>query len=160
MYPRPNGEMYLCGLGGSDYVDPPRLKAGGDCDKPEVILPDPARVAAATRSFKGMTSIGNESPEVTQVGVKFFAPRAEAGGRRWVASLCRSCVYFEVGGGALTLFSKVYPPRVGFRLAMTPHPHPSLLSSEATDYGLFSPDCRVISTPRFFWGLHHHGLDT
>ena len=59
--------MYLCGLGGSDYVDPPRLKAGGDCDKPEVILPDPGRVTAATKSFKGMTSIGNEDPTVTQV---------------------------------------------------------------------------------------------
>lgn len=67
VYPRPNGEMYLCGLGGSDYVDPPRLKAGGDCDKPEVILPDPSRVTAATKSFKGMTSIGNEDPTVTQV---------------------------------------------------------------------------------------------
>lgn len=62
--------MYLCGLGGSDYVDPPRLKAGGDCDKPEVILPDPSRVTAATNSFKGMTSIGNEDPTVTQVGVR------------------------------------------------------------------------------------------
>lgn len=67
VYPRPNGGMYLCGLGGSDYVDPPRLKAGGDCDKPEVILPDPSRVTAATKSFKGMTSIGNEDPTVTQV---------------------------------------------------------------------------------------------
>lgn len=67
VYPRPNGEMYLCGLGGSDYVDPPRLKAGGDCDKPEVIQPDPSRVTAATNSFKGMTSIGNEGPTVTQV---------------------------------------------------------------------------------------------
>lgn len=59
--------MYLCGLGGSDYVDPPRLKAGGDCDKPEVIKPDPSRVTAATNSFKGMTTIGNEGPTVTQV---------------------------------------------------------------------------------------------
>lgn len=82
VYPRPDGEMYLCGLGGSDYVDPPRLKAGGDCDKPEVIKPDPSRVTAATNSFKGMTSIGNEAPTVTQV--KFDAgregPGAGAGG--------------------------------------------------------------------------------
>lgn len=67
MYPRPTGEVYLCGLGGSDYVDPPRLKAGGDCDKPELIGPDPARVAAASKSFKGMTSLGNEPPTVSQV---------------------------------------------------------------------------------------------
>lgn len=79
VYPRPNGEMYLCGLGGSDYVDPPRLKAGGDCDKPEVIKPDPARVTAATNSFKGMTSIGNEAPSVTQVR---FDVSGDSGGVR------------------------------------------------------------------------------
>eukprot|EP00903_Cladosiphon_okamuranus_P015426 g14249.t1 len=74
VYPRPNGEVYLCGLGGSDYVDPPRLKAGGDCDKPEVILPDPSRVTAATKSFKGMTSIGNEDPTVTQACMRPCPP--------------------------------------------------------------------------------------
>ncbi|CAN0064405.1 unnamed protein product [Scytosiphon promiscuus] len=74
VYPRPNGEMYLCGLGGSDYVDPPRLKAGGDCDKPEVIQPDPSRVTAATNSFKGMTSIGNEGPTVTQACMRPCPP--------------------------------------------------------------------------------------
>jgi hypothetical protein len=37
VYPRPNGEIYICGLGGSDYVDAPRLKAGGDCESPELI---------------------------------------------------------------------------------------------------------------------------
>lgn len=69
VYPRPTGEVYLCGIGGSDYVDPPRLKSGGDCEKPEDILPDPSRVTAASKSFKGMTSLGNEAPTVTQVSV-------------------------------------------------------------------------------------------
>lgn len=68
MYPRPTGEVYLCGLGNSDYVDPPRLKAGGDCEKPENISPDPLRVTAATKSFKGLTSLGNEPAAVSQVG--------------------------------------------------------------------------------------------
>ncbi|CAM9700528.1 unnamed protein product, partial [Phaeothamnion confervicola] len=37
VYPRPNGEIYLCGLGGSDYVSAERLKAGGDCESPSLI---------------------------------------------------------------------------------------------------------------------------
>jgi len=46
VYPRPpstekpNGEVYLCGLGGSDYVDKARLSPGGDCDRPEKITAD------------------------------------------------------------------------------------------------------------------------
>lgn len=41
VYPRPNGETYLCGLGGSDYVNEARLKPGGDCDRPDKIYADP-----------------------------------------------------------------------------------------------------------------------
>jgi hypothetical protein len=41
VYPRPNGEVYICGLGGSDYVDEQRLKPGGDCDRQEKIKADP-----------------------------------------------------------------------------------------------------------------------
>lgn len=74
VYPRPTGEVYLCGLGGSDYVDPPRLKAGGDCEKPEDILPDPSRVAAASKSFKGMSSLGNEPPAVSQACMRPCPP--------------------------------------------------------------------------------------
>ena len=40
VYPRPNGEVYICGLGGSDYVDKDRLMPGGDCDRPEKIHAD------------------------------------------------------------------------------------------------------------------------
>eukprot|EP00955_Chlamydomonas_euryale_P015631 167293-Chlamydomonas_euryale.AAC.1 len=32
VYPRWNGEVYICGCGGSDYVSGARLRAGGDCE--------------------------------------------------------------------------------------------------------------------------------
>jgi hypothetical protein len=38
VYPRPGGDVYLCGLGGSDHVRGDRLKAKGDCSAPELIL--------------------------------------------------------------------------------------------------------------------------
>jgi glycine/D-amino acid oxidase-like deaminating enzyme len=57
VYPRPDGSVYLCGIGGSDYVKPPRLCSGGDCDDPDKIHPDPSRVAAAVRSFGRMVGI-------------------------------------------------------------------------------------------------------
>jgi hypothetical protein len=41
VYPRPNGEVYICGCGGSDYVNKARMMPGGDCDRPEKIEADP-----------------------------------------------------------------------------------------------------------------------
>ena len=67
MYPRVGGELYLCGLGGSDYVTGDRLRAGGDCESSDLIHADPKRVAAASRSMKSMSSLGDLTPEVTQV---------------------------------------------------------------------------------------------
>lgn len=37
VYPRPNGDVYLCGLGGSDHVKGDRLREKGDCGAPEKI---------------------------------------------------------------------------------------------------------------------------
>jgi len=55
VYPRPDGKIYMCGLGGSDYVSGSRLAPGGDCDRPEKIVPKPQRVAAAMKSFSDMS---------------------------------------------------------------------------------------------------------
>mmetsp|Transcript_11100 Transcript_11100/g.21303 ORF Transcript_11100/g.21303 Transcript_11100/m.21303 type:complete len:425 (+) Transcript_11100:46-1320(+) len=68
IYPRPNGEVYICGIGGSDYVRGDRLKEGGDCQDAGLIGPDPARVQAAARSFGGLsTSLGgSKGPDVVQ----------------------------------------------------------------------------------------------
>jgi len=54
VYPRPNGEVYICGCGGSDYVTKERLSKGGDCESPEQILADPLRVQAASQAFESM----------------------------------------------------------------------------------------------------------
>ncbi|KAG5192809.1 FAD dependent oxidoreductase [Tribonema minus] len=76
VYPRPNGEVYICGLGGSDYVDAARLRPGGDCEAPELIKADPRRVAAATKSFSSMTSIGATPPDVSQACMRPCPPDA------------------------------------------------------------------------------------
>ena len=66
LYPRPNGDLYICGCGGSDYVRGDRLREGGDCDSADKIRADPKRVAAASTSFKTMTSLGNNPPSIEQ----------------------------------------------------------------------------------------------
>jgi len=53
VYPRNSGEVYLCGIGGSEYVTPERLRAGEY--PPGQVPPDPSRVKAATLSFGAMS---------------------------------------------------------------------------------------------------------
>jgi len=51
-YPRPDGSIYLCGIGGSDYISKEELKEGAFrelCEAKE------SRVAAATQSFQEMS---------------------------------------------------------------------------------------------------------
>jgi glycine/D-amino acid oxidase-like deaminating enzyme len=53
VYPRPDGTVYICGIGGSDYISTQDLKAGAfrsQCD------PNPQRVQAATQSFHSLAS--------------------------------------------------------------------------------------------------------
>ena len=76
VYPRPNGEVYLCGIGGSDYVNERRLTQG-DCDDPDKILADPKRVQAAVRSFNRMVEGGlgdNPEPAVVQACMRPCPP--------------------------------------------------------------------------------------
>eukprot|EP00041_Stephanoeca_diplocostata_P038468 m.1518347 g.1518347 ORF g.1518347 m.1518347 type:complete len:236 (+) comp25221_c2_seq1:134-841(+) len=54
VYPRPNGEVYMCGVGGSDHVEGARLREEGDCGRPERVLADVARVDAAMASAREM----------------------------------------------------------------------------------------------------------
>lgn len=79
VYPRSSGEVYLCGIGGSVYVDEKRLLPGGDCDRSDKIVADPSRVAAAMKSFGGLSnSIGGDGkePNVTQACMRPCAPDA------------------------------------------------------------------------------------
>lgn len=53
MYPRPDGTIYLCGIGGSDYISRDELKTGAfrdSCDAKE------DRVEAARLSFQDMST--------------------------------------------------------------------------------------------------------
>lgn len=53
VYPRPNGEIYICGIGGSDYVSTEELKQGAfrnECSAND------ARAKAAMASFQEMSS--------------------------------------------------------------------------------------------------------
>jgi len=76
VFPRPNGDVYICGCGGSDYVGGERLASGGDCEAPEKILPDPQRVKAASASFAGLSSLGAREPDLTQACMRPCPPDA------------------------------------------------------------------------------------
>ena len=54
VYPRPDGTIYICGIGGSDYISKDDLKGGAfreECSANE------ARVTAASQSFQEMSSL-------------------------------------------------------------------------------------------------------
>jgi glycine/D-amino acid oxidase-like deaminating enzyme len=75
-YPRSNGELYVCGIGGSDYVSGDRLRPGGDTESQEMVSPDPKRVAAAQAALGGMISLTAGAPDVTQACMRPCAPDA------------------------------------------------------------------------------------
>jgi len=77
VYPRPNGEVYVCGIGGSDTVNANRLQKGGDCDCPEKIVSNPGRVKAACRSLGAMSSdVKDVVPDVAQACMRPCPPDA------------------------------------------------------------------------------------
>jgi hypothetical protein len=67
LYPRPNGELYICGCGGSDYIEGDRLRAGGDCSDATKIQATQARVDASLEALRAISSLGDATPSVTQV---------------------------------------------------------------------------------------------
>ena len=54
VYPRPDGTIYICGIGGSDYVTREELKEGAFRDE---CNPNESRVKAASSSFQEMSSV-------------------------------------------------------------------------------------------------------
>ncbi|KAJ1431838.1 FAD dependent oxidoreductase [Ochromonadaceae sp. CCMP2298] len=77
LYPRPDGSLYVCGLGGSDYVSGDRLRAGGDCESASLVGPDPSRVEAASRSLRGMAGWADREPDVSQACMRPCLPDAQ-----------------------------------------------------------------------------------
>ena len=51
VYPRPDGSIYICGIGGSDYISTAQLKEGAFLENCEA---NPTRVKAAQASFRDM----------------------------------------------------------------------------------------------------------
>lgn len=77
VYPRSTGEVYICGCGGSEYVDSGRLMPGGDLDRADLVSTDESRVRAASASFLGLSkSVGTGGPEKTQTCMRPCSPDA------------------------------------------------------------------------------------
>ena len=53
VYPRPDGSIYICGIGGSDYVTTAELQASAFLSS---CPPKPDRVEAATSAFRLMSN--------------------------------------------------------------------------------------------------------
>jgi len=76
VYPRASNEVYMCGIGGSKYLNNEMLKKVS----PGEITADPSRVAAATRSFSAMSSLGikkNQQPDIAQACMRPCPPDAK-----------------------------------------------------------------------------------
>ncbi|EOD14498.1 hypothetical protein EMIHUDRAFT_461482 [Emiliania huxleyi CCMP1516] len=74
VYPRNSGEVYLCGIGGSEYVDADELRAGKY--PPGQVHADPARVKAATDSFSTMSRRLGGTPDTVQACMRPCPPDA------------------------------------------------------------------------------------
>lgn len=74
IYPRNSGEVYICGIGGSEYVDGTQLRRGEL--PPSDVKPDPARVKAATACFSEMSHKLGGEPDVVQACMRPCPPDA------------------------------------------------------------------------------------
>jgi glycine/D-amino acid oxidase-like deaminating enzyme len=64
VYPRPDGTIYICGIGGSDYISKEELQAGAFrevCDAKE------SRVEAASDAFREMSAMYTKIGELDRV---------------------------------------------------------------------------------------------
>lgn len=64
VYPRPDGTIYICGIGGSDYVPKEELKDGAFR---EVCNANERRVDAASQSFQEMSKLYKQEGELDRV---------------------------------------------------------------------------------------------
>lgn len=72
---RPPGEVYVCGIGGSEYVQGTELAAGRF--PPGGVGPDAARVAAATAAMRGLSAaLGKRPPAEAQACMRPCPPDA------------------------------------------------------------------------------------
>lgn len=77
VYPRPDGSVYICGIGGSDYVRGDRLRAGGDLEDATKTAASADRVEAAAASFAGVAPFARgKDPRTVQACMRPVAPDA------------------------------------------------------------------------------------
>lgn len=69
---QPRFEVYICGIGGSEYIEGERLKEL----KPSEVAADPKRVAAAKRCFSEMSRKLGGEPDVVQACMRPCPPDA------------------------------------------------------------------------------------
>lgn len=74
VYPRNTGEVYICGIGGSQYIDARMLRAGKL--PPGEVFADPTRAEAAIQSFSLMSQRLGGEPEVVQACMRPCLPDA------------------------------------------------------------------------------------
>lgn len=68
IYPRPNGEVYVCGIGGSDHISGDQLRPGGPYDSSDKIHENETRINAARSSLNEMTTnlTLDRTPDIVQ----------------------------------------------------------------------------------------------
>jgi len=74
VYPRNTGEVYICGIGGSQYIDARMLRAGKL--PPGEVHADPARAEAAIQSFSLMSQRLGGQPDTVQACMRPCLPDA------------------------------------------------------------------------------------
>lgn len=76
VYPRPDGTIYLCGIGGSNYITKDELKDGAFR---EVCDANDARADAAKQSFQSMSKVYTQVGELdrTQACMRPCPPDAQ-----------------------------------------------------------------------------------
>lgn len=62
LYPRPNGDLYVCGCGGSDHVFGDRLRSDGECGRAEKVAADEGRAEKALASLRALSSMTDNLP--------------------------------------------------------------------------------------------------
>jgi len=74
VHPRANGDLYVCGCGGSSVVPGAALRAG-EVPPEAAAVADAARIAAATKSLRGLSrSLGRRPPDTTQACIRPCTP--------------------------------------------------------------------------------------
>jgi glycine/D-amino acid oxidase-like deaminating enzyme len=74
LYPRHDGSIYMCGLGGSAYIQGDALRPGGSEYNPESIKPDATRITAGLKTFRKISSLGDAGPALIQACMRPLLP--------------------------------------------------------------------------------------